>query len=286
MMSKNCNDNEEKEERLRTALQLCKGAAPNLPLSAICQQFIAAGYIHGVIELCAVCAHKIDPNNTGLHFYNNNEQPERDHEGFVAYSARVECYKEIKNLLQLTLQNLYNANVEQEKSFIASDNTTEQRNMNSQILKIISLALKTNDHLLHIAVYEWLLSKNLFSELLSISEPTLGEFLARSVGHQPDNINLADILWKYYERNGQHAAAAKILDKLATLCSESIDLEQRIDYLSRAVMCMRSHSIGYSAHNGVLLKDLEDKVSEITCMKSRSIFMFQTSSWKWLRSKR
>ena len=38
MMSKSCGIPDEKNERLRTALQLCKDAAPNLPLQNICQQ--------------------------------------------------------------------------------------------------------------------------------------------------------------------------------------------------------------------------------------------------------
>lgn len=38
MNSKNCTVMEDKQEKLRTALQLCKDAAPNLPLQNICQQ--------------------------------------------------------------------------------------------------------------------------------------------------------------------------------------------------------------------------------------------------------
>lgn len=41
---------------------------------------------------------------------------------------------------------------------------------------------------------------------------------------------------------------------------DSIPLDQRIQYLARAVMCMRSESTGYSAHNGELLRELEDKL--------------------------
>lgn len=41
MNSKNCTVLEEKQEKLRTALQLCKDAAPNLPLQNICQQVCA-----------------------------------------------------------------------------------------------------------------------------------------------------------------------------------------------------------------------------------------------------
>lgn len=38
MNSKSCTIFEERQEKMQTALQLCKDAAPNLPLSNICQQ--------------------------------------------------------------------------------------------------------------------------------------------------------------------------------------------------------------------------------------------------------
>lgn len=113
---------------------------------------------------------------------------------------------------------------------------------------------------MHHAVYEWLLQRNLLSELLGSSEPSLGEFLSRSMARQPDNLQICDLLWKYHERNGQHAAAARILDGLASSETEGISLQQRIEYLARAIMCMRSDSAGASAHNGILLKELEDKL--------------------------
>lgn len=163
-------------------------------------------------------------------------------------------------MLEQIYQNLCNANTNLDitKSGVVDEN--REKNINHQILRIVALALQSSDNLLHISVYEWLLSHNLLGELLGIDEPSLGEFLGRSVSRTPDNLRLADLLWKYYERKGQHSGAAKILENLATTPNESISLAQRIEYLARAVMCMRSDSVGYSAHNGVLLKDLEDKL--------------------------
>jgi nuclear pore complex protein Nup155 len=44
------------------------------------------------------------------------------------------------------------------------------------------------------------------------------------------------------------------------LSSDDIPLVKRIEYLARGVMCIRSDTVGFSAQNGVFLKDLEDKV--------------------------
>lgn len=261
MLSKSCTDSEERQNNLYMALQLCKDAAPDLPLLNICQQFTAAKYYHGVIELCAVCASKKDVNNAALHFYNNNE-PSEDLEGYAAYTARMNYYKPIKAMLD-QIYHMHNA---QNQSAQQNQTQTLQpidNSMNNNVLETVALALQTSDPLLHVTIYEWLLSYNFLSELLNISEPTLGEFLVRSVLKSPQNIKLADLLWKFYERNGQHAAATKILVKLASSPNGDLQLTERIEYLARAVMCMRSESNGYSASNGVALIDIEDKVSDI-----------------------
>lgn len=37
-------------------------------------------------------------------------------------------------------------------------------------------------------------------------------------------------------------------------------LKDRLEYLTRAIMCMRSDKIGYAPYLGVFLRDLEDKM--------------------------
>lgn len=241
MLSKNCSDNEEKEERLKIALQLCKGAAPNLPLANICQQFAMAGYYQGVIDLCVTCAAKIE--------YSND---------YEIVSGRNMCYKVVCDMLESFYLDLRNANGTSSSVFI--DNQQEQT-INQKVLQIIGIALQTADKTLHHTVYEWLLSHDLLSELLGTKERSLGEFLEMSAKQAPENFKIINLFWKYHERNNQHALAAKILFGLATSDNDQVNLEQRIEYLARAMMCMRSDSVGYSAHNGVFLKELEDKVS-------------------------
>lgn len=252
MTSRTCLDFDEQKDKMHTALQLCKDAAPHLPLSQICHQFKTANFHQGVIELCATCAEKIDPNGAALHYYKSNE-PLEDQEGYVAFTARMQIYREIT----LMLENTHQSMAQQDSS---TKDKGQKASGNNSFLLLVNMTLQMQDQLLHNAVYDWLLAHNLFSELLNISEPSLGEFLTHSFAKNPDNLQLADILWKFHERNGQHPAATHILDQLASMPSHSISLGQRIEYLARAVMCMRCDSVGYSAHNGILLKNLEDKV--------------------------
>jgi nuclear pore complex protein Nup155 len=253
-LSKNCINDDERSESLLKALELCCQAAPKLPLTNICQQFTAAGFYEGVIKLCTTFASKLDPTETALHFYKNhypfdsNQIQSKDQEACGVFTTRMRCYEEVKGMLQFVYNN------------VNTGLPNGEQNNNQQLHHILNIALQTQDQLLHVAVYEWMLFNNLYVDILKISNSSLGDFLGRSVNQTPIKLELADLLWKYYERNAQHQAAAKILDKLATMPSDNIPLSKRIEYLARAVMCMRSDTIGYSVHHGEFLRDLEDKL--------------------------
>lgn len=161
-------------------------------------------------------------------------------------------------MLDHVYQSVCNANASQE--FLQQFHNKQESNVNDHIMKIVNMAIQVKDPILHVCVYEWLMVHDMLSELLSVKEQTLSEFLRRNVVRNPNNLNLIDLLWKYYEKNGHHSQAARILDNLASTQSDSIPIEQRIEYLARAVMCMRNDGVGYSITNGVLLKELEDKV--------------------------
>lgn len=161
-------------------------------------------------------------------------------------------------MLDHVYESVFNNNTNQD--ILSNTYSKSNETSNVQIMEIVRMAVQVKDPLLHVCVYEWLMVHNMLSELLSLTEQSLGEFLRRNVVRNPDNLNLIDLLWKYYEKNGYHAQAARILDNLASTVGGGIPLQQRIEYLARAVMCMRNDCVGYSITNGVLLKELEDKV--------------------------
>lgn len=173
-----------------------------------------------------------------------------------------------------------------------NNNTTNCNNLqeptnNLKIMKLVAYAMERNDCLLHISIYEWLLEHDMISELLNISEESLGEFLRRLAMNNKDNIKIIDVLWKYYEKKQQHSSAANILNNLATIKCNSINLDQRIEYLARAVMCMRNDNTGYSATNGALLRDYEDKVSILWKFSIYEIYLIRNfCSWKSLEFKK
>lgn len=73
---------------------------------------------------------------------------------------------------------------------------------------IINDALHSPCETLHASVYAWMIERRLHGELVALAAPSLESYLTR--------VNAPDLLWQFYERNKNHAAAAKILDSLAT----------------------------------------------------------------------
>ncbi|XP_029032284.1 nuclear pore complex protein Nup154 [Osmia bicornis bicornis] len=255
LKAKSCTNPEEKECYLQSALKLCKEVAPRLNLSAVCQQFVACQFYSGVLELCLCCAERIDPNNAALHYYKNNE-PIEDQEGRFAYIKRFEIYKEFIALLD----HLYNQSISNPltPTIPSRPGPPTQNSLTAPVtpaketlLQMINDALHSPCEILHASVYEWMIKRGLHGELVAFAAPSLEAYLTR--------FNAPDLLWQFYEKNKNHAAAAKILDSLATKES-NIPLSQRVEYLARAVVCMRSDQAGYAPYLGIFLRELEDKV--------------------------
>ncbi|XP_051175538.1 nuclear pore complex protein Nup154 isoform X2 [Leptopilina boulardi] len=255
LKAKNCTNNEEKETYLQSALKLCKEVAPRLNLAAVCQQFVACQFYSGVLELCLCCSERIDPNNAALHYYKNNE-PIEDYEGNAAYSKRLEIYKEFTAMLD----HLYNQSISNpltptipSKPGPPIRNTLATNVPAKDVLHdIIDEALHSSCETLHASIYLWMIEKGLHGELIALAAPSLEAYLIR--------VGAPELLWQYYERNKNHAGAAKILDSLASKPGTGVPLTQRVEYLARAVICMRSDRAGYAPYLGVFLRELEDKV--------------------------
>ncbi|XP_019861917.1 PREDICTED: nuclear pore complex protein Nup155-like [Amphimedon queenslandica] len=97
--------------------------------------------------------------------------------------------------------------------------------------------------------------------LIQIQSPFVEDFLKYTATLQQDNTPLLDILWRYYERNKNYIAAARILDQLARKESVELTLSRRLEYISRAVMCAKScGSVSSVSGEGEFLHELEEKM--------------------------
>lgn len=78
----------------------------------------------------------------------------------------------------------------------------------------------------------------------------------------------------------------KIKKSLFISCRPEISLSQRVEYLARAVVCMRSDQTGYAPYLGVFLRELEDKL-EVARMQQQvyiSICQYSSNLYKWIFS--
>ena len=85
-----------------------------------------------------------------------------------------------------------------------------------------------------------------------------------------------DIMWKYYEKEKNYSAAARILAKLADRDrdADNFTLWDRIDYISRAILCAKACStslnneVSSNGHPTVMRNIHSDSCTVLTFFKS------------------
>lgn len=86
-MTRSVQNNDEKEEMVLSALQICKTIAPNVNLTEICKEFTNLKAYNAVIDLCLHYGKKVDPDKIAENFYNANDNT-ADQEGYGYYQRR------------------------------------------------------------------------------------------------------------------------------------------------------------------------------------------------------
>lgn len=283
LSAKTIQNIQERENILKESLQLCKQISSQLNLRAVCGLFQAVHYYDGIVDLCLSAAQKRDPQNIALHYYNNGEPPD-DNQGLQAYLNRMECYKSVMEvlgqLLSITASHPQAPNVPKSPGPPASEDycllTPEEAK--SYVEHIFQIALKCGDELFHVALYDWLIECHQLEKLLEIKSSYLEKYLKRCNSVQPNNLAYIDLMWKYYEKNHSYAAAARILAKLADKHGTDINLQQRIQYLAHAIMCIKSSEMRITASGeGEFLHELEEKM-EVARIQQRIFEMLQQRS--------
>ncbi|XP_005105150.1 nuclear pore complex protein Nup155 [Aplysia californica] len=256
----------EKQHQLQEALSRLKAVNQPLNLSVICSQLASVHFYLGIVELGLNEARKVDPQQLAIHFYQNGE-PQEDIQGMQGYLARMECYKCITD----TLSYLWSASVSHPQAPSVPSQpgppaTADSRLMDPQQAEVykeevFQAALRCEDPLFHAALYDWLFATNHAEKLLEVNTPYVEQYLRRKVNLQTDNTSALDMLWKHYEKTENFPAATRILAQLAERQGSNINLTQRLEYLSRAVICAKSSTsrLGTSA-SGEFLHELEEKM--------------------------
>ncbi|KAF1434426.1 hypothetical protein FQV22_0004963, partial [Spheniscus magellanicus] len=268
----------EKEKMLRESLKEYQKISNQVDLANVCAQYRQVRFYEGVVELSLTAAEKKDPQGLGLHFYKNGE-PEEDVVGLQAFQERqafiffcsvyrLNSYKCITD----TLQELVNQSKAAPQSpsipkkpgppVLSSDpNMLSNEEAGHYFEQMLKLAQRSTDELFSIALYNWLIQVDLADKLLQVTAPFLEPYLVRMTKIDQNKVHYMDLLWRYFEKNRNFSNAARVLAKLADLRSTEISLQQRLEYIARAISSAKSSTaISSIAADGEFLHELEEKM--------------------------
>uniref|UniRef100_A0A9L0SU88 Nuclear pore complex protein Nup155 n=1 Tax=Equus caballus TaxID=9796 RepID=A0A9L0SU88_HORSE len=257
----------EKERMLRESLKEYQKISHQVDLSNVCAQYRQVRFYEGVVELSLTAAEKKDPQGLGLHFYKHGE-PDEDLVGLQAFQERLNSYKCITD----TLQELVNQSKAAPQSpsvpkkpgppVLSSDpNMLSNEEAGHHFEQMLKLSQRSKDELFSIALYNWLIQADLADKLLQIASPFLEPHLVRMAKVDQNKVHYMDLLWRYYEKNRSFSNAARVLSKLADMHSTEISLQQRLEYIARAILSAKSSTaISSIAADGEFLHELEEKM--------------------------
>ncbi|XP_028916522.1 nuclear pore complex protein Nup155 isoform X2 [Ornithorhynchus anatinus] len=265
--SRHVQSKSEKERMLRESLKEYQKISHQVDLSNVCAQYRQVRFYEGVVELSLTAAEKKDPQGLGLHFYKHGE-PEEDAAGLQAFQERLNSYKCITD----TLQELVNQSKAAPQSpsvpkkpgppVLSSDpNMLSNEEAGHHFEQMLKLAQRSTDELFSIALYNWLIQADLADKLLQVASPFLEPHLVRMAKVDQNKVRYMDLLWKYFEKNRSFSNAARVLAKLADMHSTEISLQQRLEYIARAILSAKSSTaISSIAADGEFLHELEEKM--------------------------
>eukprot|EP00743_Colponemidia_sp_Colp-15_P008436 GILK01009170.1.p1 GENE.GILK01009170.1~~GILK01009170.1.p1 ORF type:complete len:1662 (+),score=272.64 GILK01009170.1:89-5074(+) len=241
-------DEEERELLLTECLDLYTqqvAASANLPF--ICQEFSAVHFYWGVVDLCLRKAKALDPKNLAVKSTAIDDPKVQE-----LHSSRMECYAHILDMLDVLLSEFKPPETKTDNAVVI---TAEQRAQYRA--KAFQRAVESDDELFHYALYQWLIDRNLQDELLSIDSPLVERVLRRD----EMLVKCPDLLWQFYVRRGNFAAATQVLYRLATQTGDSasklgVTIERRIRYLCLAIDAAKS-ALSQSAHMNAMTDMLE-----------------------------
>lgn len=167
------HNSDEKEELITSALNLCKSITPNLILREVCIQFTNLKAYKAVIELCYVTALKVDPDRIAEHFY--KQRDEADDEGLNYYCKRAGIYQEILQMLDTVYQQSEDSNI----SNVNKSQAVPEESLDIT-RRIIQEILDTDDDIMQIVVFGWMISKHMTNDLIKISNQSLEMFLTHN----------------------------------------------------------------------------------------------------------
>jgi nuclear pore complex protein Nup155 len=130
--------------------------------------------------------------------------------------------------------------------------------MNESINDIIDHIInKTRDELAHVYIFNWLVESNQSEKLFKLNSEFIEPYLKLKTLLNPKIRSYLDLLWRYYDQKKDYLCAAQVLVGLAETQQFEIILNDRINYLTHAIVALQSSlKISYKEEES----ELKDKL--------------------------
>lgn len=230
-------DIDSRMQKLNESLRLFQKAAASINFDVLkdaVDMFVKLRFYPGAVELALTAAQHEDRGNVAVG-YLHDDKPERDPRKEY-YEKRLRTYELIFKVLDVADER---ANQE-----IASKPVLETEpqlavypggnDWSSEVYlrnEAYAVCYGAQDEVFHYCFYDWFISKGVNERLLEVDTPYIQSYLEIKA---KSDINIANLLWVYYQRHQNYYAAAQVLFVLAKSNNFDLDLNQRVEYLSRA----------------------------------------------------
>lgn len=220
-------------QKLSESLRLFQKAASSLHFDVLkdaVDSFVKLRFYPGAVELGLTVAQQEDRGNVAVG-YLHDDKPERDPRKEY-YERRLRIYQLIFSVLDVADER---ANNEASTKPVLEDFAVVPNNndWSSEVYlrnETYSVCHASEDEVFHYCFYDWFISKGVNERLLEVETRYIQSYLEIKA---KSDINIANLLWVYYQRHQNYLAAAEVLLNLAK-SNFDLSLSQRIEYLSRA----------------------------------------------------
>lgn len=236
---------------LNESLRLLQKVAGSLTFDHLrnaVQQYISLNFYAGAIQLALSVAQESDrgnralswvhdgsPSNVGNPSLGRKQKADSSQDNRIqAYDSRVRCYDLIHQIISAVDQ----ASAQEPGMMDGHPTVTAKRKQ--EAYDVIN---NSQDEVFQTNLYDWYLSQGWSDRLLDIDSPFVINYLQRK---SAEEVAHADLLWRYYAHYDDFLEAAKVQLQLAK-SAFGLDLEQRIEYLSRARANASTKSLGVAS---------------------------------------
>lgn len=189
-------------------------------LQSTVTSYVAMSFYAGAIQICLTVAHEKDKSKRALAWIRDGKPIDDERE--KAFQTREQCYEQIF----YTIAELERATANAPEA-IDGRYTLETKRRN----EAYDLINSSDDVVFLTCLYDWYVREDQAERLLDINNPYVVEYLKIRA---EANKTHADLLWRYYAHHHDYLQAAEVQLMIAKSDLDGLDLEKRIEYLSRA----------------------------------------------------